>query len=190
VKNITVVTGNPNKAKEIEALIGAAVESASLDIKEIQSLSIGEVAREKALVAYQALGVPVIVDDTGMNITALGGLPGALVFWFLESIGPEGILRLMRGSEDRRASVSTCIAYCEGSEVQLFEGTIQGTVSKEIRGGNGFGYDPIFIPDGQSRTYAEMTPQEKNTISMRSIALAKLRDFLVQRSDQVRQRPT
>ena len=92
----------------------------------------------------------------------------------------------MRDSEDRRASVSTCIAYCEGSDVQLFEGTIQGTVSKEIRGGNGFGYDPIFIPDGQSRTYAEMTPQEKNTISMRSIALAKLRDFLVQRSDQVR----
>ena len=179
MKTITIVTGNPNKAKEIEALIGAPVESASLDIKEVQSLSVAEVAREKALAAYRALGVPVVVDDTGMNIEALGGLPGALVFWFLDTIGPEGILRLMRDSEDRRASVSTCIAYCEGPDVRLFEGIIEGTVSTEIRGTNGFGYDPIFIPNGQSKTYAEMTTEEKNTISMRSIALSKLRDFLV-----------
>jgi XTP/dITP diphosphohydrolase len=186
MKRITVVTGNSKKAKEIEALIGAPVESACLDIKEVQSLSVGEVAREKAFTAYRALGVPVVVDDTGMNIAALGGLPGALVFWFLDTIGPEGILRLMRDSEDRRASVSTCIAYCEGPDVQLFEGIIEGTVSMEIRGTNGFGYDGIFVPNGQSKTYAEMTTEEKNTISMRSIALSKLRDFLVQRGDQVR----
>lgn len=186
MKRITVVTGNSKKAKEIEALIGAPVESACLDIKEVQSLSVGEVAREKAFTAYRTLGVPVVVDDTGMNIAALGGLPGALVFWFLDTIGPEGILRLMRDSEDRRASVSTCIAYCEGPDVQLFEGIIEGTVSMEIRGTNGFGYDRIFIPNGQSKTYAEMTTEEKNTISMRSIALSKLRDFLVQRGDQVR----
>jgi XTP/dITP diphosphohydrolase len=186
MKRITVVTGNSKKAKEIEALIGAPIESACLDIKEVQSLSVGEVAREKALTAYRALGVPVIVDDTGMNIAALGGLPGALVFWFLDTIGPEGILRLIRDSEDRRASVSTCIAYCEGPDVQLFEGMVQGTVSTEIRGMNGFGYDPIFIPSGQSKTYAEMTTEEKNIVSMRSIALSKLRDFLVQRGDQGR----
>jgi XTP/dITP diphosphohydrolase len=186
MKKITVVTGNSKKAKEIEALIGAPVESASLDIKEIQSLSVGEVAREKAFAAYRALGVPVVVDDTGMNIAALGGLPGALVFWFLDTIGPEGILHLMRESEDRRASVSTCIAYCEGPDVQLFEGIIEGTVSTEIRGTNGFGYDPIFIPNGQSKTYAEMTSEEKNTISMRSIALSKLRDFLVHREGRGR----
>ena len=186
MKKITVVTGNSKKAKEIEALIGAPVESASLDIKEIQSLSVGEVAREKAFAAYRALGVPVVVDDTGMNIAALGGLPGALVFWFLDTIGPEGILHLMRESEDRRASVSTCIAYCEGPDVQLFEGIIEGTVSTEIRGTNGFGYDPIFIPNGQSKTYAEMTSEEKNAISMRSIALSKLRDFLVHREGRGR----
>jgi XTP/dITP diphosphohydrolase len=183
MKKITVVTGNLKKAKEIEALIGAPVESAGLDIKEIQSLDVGEVAREKALAAHRALGGAVVVDDTGMNIAALGGLPGALVVWFLDTIGPEGILRLMRDSEDRRASVSTCIAYCDGPDVQLFEGVIEGTVSTEIRGTNGFGYDAIFIPNGQSRTYAEMTTEEKNTISMRSIALSKLRDFLVQRGD-------
>ena len=87
MKNITVVTGNPNKAKEIEALIGAPVESASLDIKEIQSLSIGEVAREKALVAYQALGVPVIVDDTGMNIAALEACQAPWCFGSWKALG-------------------------------------------------------------------------------------------------------
>ncbi len=183
MKKITVVTGNSNKAEEISALIGAPVEWACLDIKEIQSLSVAEVAREKAFAAYRALGVPVVVDDTGMNIAALGGLPGALVVWFLDTIGPQGVLRLLRDSEDRRASVSTCIAYCEGPDVELFEGIIHGTVSREIRGSNGFGYDPIFIPDGQSRTFAEMTSEQKNALSMRSIALAKLRDFLRQRSD-------
>jgi non-canonical purine NTP pyrophosphatase (RdgB/HAM1 family) len=180
MKKITVVTGNSNKAREIEAITGTSVDSIDLDIKEVQSLSVAEVAREKALAAYRALGVPVVVDDTGMSIVALAGLPGALVAWFLDTIGPQGILRLMRENEDRRASVSTCIAYCEGSDVQLFEGVIEGTISREMRGTNGFGYDPIFIPNGQSKTYAEMTVEEKNAVSMRSIALSKLRQYLLQ----------
>jgi XTP/dITP diphosphohydrolase len=64
--------------------------------------------------------------------------------------------------------------------VQLFEGVIEGTISREMRGTNGFGYDPIFIPNGQSKTYAEMTVEEKNAVSMRSIALSKLRQYLLQ----------
>jgi XTP/dITP diphosphohydrolase len=182
MKTITVITGNASKAKEIAAIIGVPVENVSLDIKEVQSLDVSEVAREKALVAYRALGVPVVVDDTGMSIAALRGLPGALVVWFLDTIGPEGILRLMREVEDRRASVSTCIGYCDGSDLQLFEGVIHGTISAEMRGTNGFGYDPIFIPNGQSKTYAEMTADEKNSVSMRSIALSKLKTFLLQKS--------
>jgi non-canonical purine NTP pyrophosphatase (RdgB/HAM1 family) len=180
MKKITVVTGNSNKTREIEAITGASVDSIDLDIKEVQSLNVNEVAREKALAAYRELGVPVVVDDTGMSIVALAGLPGALVAWFLDTIGPDGILRLMREREDRRASVSTCIAYCEGSLVQLFEGVIHGTISTEMRGTNGFGYDPIFIPNGQSKTYAEMTADEKDAVSMRSIALSKLRQYLLQ----------
>ena len=101
-----------------------------------------------------------------MNIAALGGLPGALVFWFLDTLGPEGILRLMRDQSDRSASVSTCIAYCDGPDVRLFEGVVEGTLSSESRGANGFGHDPIFIPDRQSKTYAEMTAEEKNALSM------------------------
>jgi XTP/dITP diphosphohydrolase len=182
MKKITVVTGNSNKAREIEAITGISVNQVDLDIKEIQSLSVGEVAREKALAAHRALGVPVVVDDTGMSIEALGGLPGALVAWFLDAIGAEGILRLMRDSEDRRASVSTCIAFCEGSDVQLFEGVIEGTISRKMQGTSGFGYDPIFIPNGHSKTYAQMSPEEKNAVSMRSIALSQLAKFLLRRA--------
>jgi XTP/dITP diphosphohydrolase len=183
MKIITVVTGNAGKVKEIEAIIGAPVKTVVLDVKEVQSLSVNEVAGEKALAAYRKLGVPLIVDDTGLSIAELGGMPGALVTWFLETIGPDGILRLMRESEDRSASVSTCVAYCDGSGVQLFEGEIHGTISTESRGTNGFGYDSIFIPNGQSKTYAEMNTEEKNAESMRSIALSKLRQFLLHRSD-------
>lgn len=179
---ITVVTGNLNKAKEIETITGFPVENVDLEIREIQSLSVADVAREKAIVAYQRLQRPVVVDDTGMSIVALGGLPGALVSWFLDSIGPEGILRLLGDSKDRRATVSTCIGYCNGSEVQVFEGVIEGTVSHGLRGTNGFGYDPIFIPAGENKTYAEMTPAEKNARSMRSIALSKLKAYLEERA--------
>lgn len=181
MEKITVVTGNKDKAKEIESLTGISVDDINLRIKEIQSLNVAEVAHEKALAAYRELRVPVIVDDTGMSIAMLGGLPGALVSWFLDAIGPHGILRLMHGCEDRRAFVSTCIAYCEGPYVQLFEGIIDGTISTEMRGTNGFGYDPIFIPKGQRKTFAEMTSEEKNSVSMRGVALAKLQQFLLKR---------
>ncbi len=175
---ITVVTGNLNKAKEIETITGIPVENVDLEIKEIQSLSVAEVAKEKAIAAYQQLKRPVVVDDTGMSIVALGGLPGALVSWFLDSIGPEGLLRLLGDRSDRKATVSTCIGYCDGSGVQVFEGIVEGSISQSLRGTNGFGYDPIFVPSGEHKTYAEMSAAEKNARSMRSIALAKLKSYL------------
>jgi XTP/dITP diphosphohydrolase len=178
MKTITVVTGNINKAKEIEKITGFPVENFDLQIKEIQSLSVAEVAREKAIAAFQSLKRPVIVDDTGMSIAAIGGLPGALVSWFLDSIGPEGILRLLGDNSDRRAIVSTCVAYCDGDKVEVFEGAVEGTISDRPRGENGFGYDPIFVPAGGEKTYAEMSSAEKNAVSMRSIALGKLKSFL------------
>lgn len=175
---LTVVTGNKNKAAEIGAITGMPVTNVGLEIPEIQSLDVVEVAKAKARDAYDRLKVPVVVDDTGMRIEGLGGLPGALVVWFLDTVGPQGILRMMQGVPDRRASVSTCVAFCDGKTVEAFEGVVSGCLTLEIRGANGFGYDPIFVPDGDDKTYAEMTSDEKNRKSMRSIALGKLRTFL------------
>jgi non-canonical purine NTP pyrophosphatase (RdgB/HAM1 family) len=177
-KNITVVTGNKGKAAEIGAILGREVSNVAVELNEIQSLDVAEVAHDKALRAYEAVGAPVIIDDTGMSVEALGGLPGALVVWFLDKLGPSGILKLMHGVADRRASVSTAIGFADASGAHVFVGTVNGTVSGEERGANGFGYDPIFIPEGQARTYAEMASDEKNSISMRAIALGKLAEFL------------
>lgn len=175
---LAVITGNKGKAAEIEAILGIPVDAVNLEITEIQSLDVSDVARAKATAAYRLLGRPVVVDDTGMSIECLEGLPGALVSWFLDKLGPAGILRLVASAENRRASVMTCIGYANGEGVETYIGQVDGTISTELRGTNGFGYDPIFIPDGQSKTYAEMTSDEKNSISMRKEALVKLKSAL------------
>lgn len=177
-KEILFITGNNKKVEEVKAITGLNVVSRDLDIPEIQALNIEEVAKSKALVAFQLTGQPVIVDDTGMSIEALNGLPGALVVWFLNALKPEGILKMLNGEKNRKASVSTCIGYADKNGVFVFTGTIHGEVPALLRGENGFGYDPIFVPKGYSKTYAEMTSDEKNKISMRKIALLKFKEFM------------
>ena len=176
---LVVVTGNQGKANEIASITGWPVEIAELDIVEIQSLSVVEVAKEKATSAYKIIGKPVVVDDTSMSIEALNGLPGALISWFLDKLGPEGIVGLIDGNKNRQATVSTCIAYCDDKGVRAFEGIVEGTIPLEAQGEGGFGYDPIFIPKGYKKTYAEMSANEKNNISMRKIALEKFKNFLL-----------
>jgi XTP/dITP diphosphohydrolase len=177
-QKIVLVSGNKSKAAEVAAILACDIEAIGLDIKEIQSLDVKEVAHAKAVSAFSTLKRPVIVDDTGMEISALNGLPGALVSWFLDALGPSGILRLVKDCADRRAVVRTCIAYADLSGVKVFVGERAGTITLEERGTNGFGYDPIFIPDGETKTYAEMTTDEKNAISMRLDALVKLKHHL------------
>ncbi|MFH1225840.1 MAG: RdgB/HAM1 family non-canonical purine NTP pyrophosphatase [bacterium] len=179
MKKIFVITGNQGKAREIAAITGLEVEAKELDIPEIQSLSVEEVAKKKAKVAYETIRQPVLVDDTGMSIDALNGLPGALIVWFLDSLGPQGVLDLIKNKENRKASVSTAIAYADADGVEVFTGTVNGSIPIEIRGEGGFGYDPIFIPDGHDKTYAEMEPDEKNKISMRKIALTNFKEYIM-----------
>lgn len=181
-EEILFITGNNKKAEEVRAITGLNVVAKNLDISEIQSLSVEDVAKAKALSAFQITGCPIIVDDTGMSIDALNGLPGALVVWFLDILKPEGILKLLTNESNRKASVSTCIAYADKTGVFAFTGIIYGEISGSLKGENGFGYDPIFIPDGYSKTYAEMTSDEKNQISMRKIALLKFKEFISKRA--------
>lgn len=177
---LIVVTGNKAKAAEISAITGWSAEAVPLDLPEIQSLDVEEVARIKAQHAFKQIQQPLVVDDTGMSIEALNGLPGALVSWFLDAVGPEGLLKMISWVPDkeRGATVSTCIAYADSEDLKTFTGCVSGRLSDALKGTHGFGYDPIFIPAGQHRTYAEMTPGEKNENSMRKIALVKLKDYL------------
>lgn len=178
-QKILFITGNSKKAEEVRAITGLNVVAKKLDVDEIQSLNVEEVAKAKALAAFKLTEEPTIVDDTGMSIDALNGLPGALVTWFLETLKPEGIVKILRDEKNRKAQVATSIGYADETGVYVFTGIIFGKISDAIRGTNGFGYDPIFIPGGHDKTYAEMTAEEKNEISMRKIALLKFKDFFL-----------
>ena len=141
---------------------------------------VARVAARKAADAYAQLGQPVLVDDTGLAIHAWNGLPGALVAWFLDTVGPQGFLDMAAGITDRRATATAALGYADATGVRVFQGTVDGTLATEPRGTSGFGYDPVFIPDGDSghRTWAEMTSEEKNKVSHRRRAVEAMRNDL------------
>ena len=177
---ITLITGNAGKAAEYAAMLGLEVTPAKAELTEIQSLDVADVAARKAADAYAQLREPVLVDDTGLAIHAWNGLPGALVAWFIDTVGPQGILDMAAALTDRRATVTTALSYADAIGVQVFQGTVDGTLANEQRGISGFGCDPIFIPDSDTnhRTYAQMTSEEKKKISHRSRAVEAMRNGL------------
>lgn len=184
-EEILFITGNVNKIEEVRAITGLSIVAKNLDIPEIQSLDVEEVAKEKALEAFNMTRQPVVVDDTGMSIEALNGLPGALITWFLKTLKPEGIVKLLAQEKNRKASVTTCIAYADQGGAVTFVGTVHGEIAISLRGESNFGYDPIFIPEGHKKTYAEIGKEEKNQISMRKIALIKFKEFMEERKQSL-----
>lgn len=153
------------------------VEHISLDIPEFRHEDVGMIAREKARFAFEELNIPLIVDDTAFSIDALRGFPGPYAAYVLDTIGMEGILRLLDGIEDRNSHFETAIAFAWEKGIELFRGRLDGLVV-EPRGAGGFGYDPIFEVDG--RTLAELPLAEKSRISHRGKALTAFRAWAVE----------
>lgn len=178
-KKITIITGNQNKAHEFERLLGVELETVKIDLTEIQTTDVREVARAKAEEAYRQLGRPCFVDDTGLTIHEWGELPGALIKWFIDNVGNDGIINMMKNSKSRAATVTTALGYCDENGEQVFVGELSGTIADSQAGENGFGYDPIFIPEGHTQTFAEMNHAEKDMISMRSIAAEALKSTII-----------
>lgn len=122
-------------------------------------------------------------DDSGLLVDALNGAPGVYSARYAgeqknDRDNIDKLLRELEGVENRKAHFKTVMALVLNGKEYLFEGIVKGSIIKELRGSNGFGYDPVFMPDGSSKTFAEMSLEEKNTISHRKIALKKLLDFL------------
>lgn len=177
IENYKFVTGNPNKVKEAGEILGFTLESVQLEgLMEIQTPDIDAVVQHKALQAYSVLQCPVMVEDSGLLFHAWNGLPGALVKWFEETVGCEGMLKMVSEFEDKGATAVCCFAVYDGNNMQVARGETHGTLSNKIRGANGFGWDVIFIPEGYDQTYGEMSSQEKNAISHRRRALDKLKE--------------
>lgn len=177
-KNLTFVTGNPNKVREAHEILGVELEHAALELHEIQTCDLREVVTAKAHQAWEELQTPVMVEDSGLIFSAWNGLPGALVKWFEQTVGCEGMLKMLSGYDNRQAHAVCMAAVYDGSIIQIAEGRIEGSISTEPRGQNGFGWDIIFIPEGETRTYAEMSAEEKNSISHRRQAFEKLKKML------------
>ena len=174
LQGLTFVTSNAGKLAEARAILGAGLQAAALDLPELQ----GEpeaVAAAKARAAAAAVGGPVLTEDTSLCFSALHGLPGVYIRWFLEKLGPEGLERLLAGHADKGATAQCIFAYCAGpgAEPVLFAGRCPGRIVPPA-GPAHFGWDPIFLPDGHELTFAQMDKATKNAISHRAKALALL----------------
>ena len=179
IHQVKFVTGNENKLREAREILGMEIEAADAgELPELQTISVEEVIRHKAEEAYKILGAPLIVEDSGLVFTAWNGLPGALVKWFEKSVGNEGLLKMMGTESDRRAVAQCYIALHDGRSVQIVKGEIPGIISDSVRGSGGFGWDKIFMPEGHDRTFAEMSAEEKNSMSHRKIAFENLKPIL------------
>ena len=186
---LVFATNNKHKVKEITDLLddnfrilGLADLNITEDIPE-EADTLEENALFKARFVHEKTGRNVFADDTGLEVTALGGAPGVYSARYAgenksfdDNI--EKLLREMKGANDRSARFRTVIALILDGTEYLFEGTVEGEILKERRGTGGFGYDPVFLATGYDRTFAEIPLGEKNKISHRAKAMRQLLDFL------------
>ena len=175
MKFATTNAGKLHEAREYLAGVVGDVEQFDYDYVEVQSDDLATIAAHGAREAYEAVGEPVIVDDSGLFVDVLGGFPGPYSSYVYDTLGIERVADLALGEEDPSARVQAVVAYCDGDRTETFEGVVPGRIVSP-RGSGGFGYDPIFEHDGT--TFAEMDTERKNAISHRGRALAKLADWL------------
>lgn len=174
----TLVTGNRNKLIEAERILDKSLACEPLDLPEIQSLDLLEVLRAKGEDAWRRLRRPVVVEETGLDLAAMGGFPGPLVKWMLEAVGPEGIARTAHALGDPRATARCALIYLDGETEQVAEGETRGELVLEPRGEGGFGWDPIFVPEGRRETYAELGSSVKDRLGHRGRAWRRLQRLL------------
>ncbi|HUO86303.1 MAG TPA: non-canonical purine NTP pyrophosphatase [Thermoanaerobaculia bacterium] len=176
-----LVTGNRHKVAEAERILGRPVEQLALDLPEIQSLDLREVLAAKAAEAWRRLGRPLIVEESGLDLPALGGFPGPLVRWMLEAAGAAGIARTALALDDGRA-VARCALLLrrdgDPSGDLLVEAAVDGHLVLPPRGAGGFGWDTVFVTDGERRTNAELSDEEKDALSPRGRAWRRLAPLL------------
>ncbi|MDN0072154.1 non-canonical purine NTP diphosphatase [Bacteroides caecigallinarum] len=191
MKKLVFATNNAHKLEEIRAILGDKVEILSLndidchaDIPETADTLQGNAAL-KAQYIYENYGLDCFADDTGLEVEALNGAPGIYSARYAGGEGHDSeanmkkLLSEMQDKDNRKARFRTVICLIEDGKEHFFEGIVNGSIIRERKGGAGFGYDPVFVPDGYSETFAEMGNDEKNKISHRARAVQKLCEYLL-----------
>ena len=191
---IVFATNNAHKLGEVSQVVGDKFELVTLrecgiteDIPENEPTLEGN-ALAKARYVYSRTGLNCFADDTGLEVDALGGEPGVRSARYAtdghdDEANKRLLLERLQGVENRAAQFRTAVALILGGKEYLFEGIVRGEIAHEERGEGGFGYDPLFFPEGGDRTFAQMSGEEKNAISHRGRAVRKLADFLKEYSE-------
>lgn len=186
---ILFATNNAHKLTEVQAVLGDSYTlvtprdcGVTEEIPETQPTLEGN-ALQKARYLYERTGLDCFADDTGLEVEALGGAPGVHSARYATdghdfAANNRLLLRNLAGEENRRACFRTVVALILGGREYLFEGVVEGQIIDRETGHEGFGYDPLFRPDGYDRTFAQMTTEEKNAVSHRARAVRKLAAFL------------
>ena len=190
IKKLVFATNNAHKLDEIRAILGDKIEVLSLkdincdaDIPETADTLEGNAAL-KAEYIYKNYSLDCFADDTGLEVEALGGAPGVYSARYAGGDGHDSeanmrkLLKELDGEQNRKAQFRTAICLIEQGEEHLFEGIVKGSIIEQKRGASGFGYDPVFMPEGYEETFAEMGNAEKNKISHRARAVEKLCEYL------------
>lgn len=188
---IVFATNNAHKLDEVRQVVGEEFEIVSLrecgiveDIPENEPTLEGN-ALAKARFIYDRTGFNCFADDTGLEVDALGGEPGVRSARYAtdghdDEANKRLLLERLQGEENRAAQFRTVVALIMGGKEYLFEGIVRGEIALEQHGEGGFGYDPLFFPEGGDLTFAQMSSEEKNAISHRGRAVRKLAEFLQQ----------
>lgn len=190
MKNLVFATGNSHKLQEVQGLFKEGFALSCLkdvniteDIPETAD-NLVDNALQKARYVYEKCGIPCFADDTGLEVDALGGAPGVYSARYAgeqkdSKLNMLLLLKNMNGKTNRDARFRTIIAYIdENAQEHIFEGEIKGTIIENMAGTNGFGYDPIFVPEGYDKTFAELSSEIKNTISHRARAMEKFLSYI------------
>jgi XTP/dITP diphosphohydrolase len=175
LSDLLFVSSNIHKfkeAKEILDFFGIPIQFFKLNLEEIQSNSIKQIAIKKAQDAFSKCKKPLIIEDDGLHIDSLHGFPGPYSSYVHKTIGNKGVLNLLQ--KNRTAKFVSTITYCDKNSFESFEGKLLGTISKFERG-DGWGFDPIFIPKNTNQTFAELS--DKNNLSHRYKALKKFSNW-------------
>ena len=175
---LILVSTNPNKGIEAERILGLPLLRVSLNLPEMQAATVEEITRYKLEVARSKGYARLIVEDVSLGFDELGNFPGPYVRWLLEAAGGNGLAAIAYALNNRSARAQCCVGYWDGKQVHLFVGETPGEILVKPRGERHFGWDAWFQPQGLKKTFAEMTPEEKDAVSHRGRAYRKLGEHL------------
>ena len=175
--NVTFITGNQSKADYLAKYLSVDIKHQKIELDEIQSLDLREIVEHKVKQAYDIVQSPVLVEDVSLEFKALGRLPGAFIKFYVNEVPFKTICRTLDGL-DRSATARCVFGYYDGTELTYFEGSLGGKIADHPRGDNGYGWDKIFIPEGYTKTRAELDEAEDRATYLKIKPFAELKQFL------------